>query len=337
MLYPKRNINYRRRLHRHNTINRNLLSHRNYKIIDNKTIHNKTNYTYCPNSRQLHFYISLFILTIIIVSITLNRLELNIVLKQVRAEGIDYDSFREMLIPVKMIKNIKNELNKEEIKNSEIAKDRSQQTYNTTDYITLAMLLNSYNLNNSRSIRKRNRNYLIDNLSHNKSFMELKEYYKAILGDIKCFPVVPNSDGKFNISFTDTWNNYRSYGGNRRHEGTDLMSGENIRGVYPVISMTDGTVEKMGWLEQGGYRVGIRGTYGAYYYYAHLDSYAQDIKIGNSIKAGKFLGYMGDSGYGTEGTIGKFDVHLHVGIYVETDFGELSVNPYWILRYLEAL
>ena len=115
------------------------------------------------------------------------------------------------------------------------------------------------------------------------------------------------------------------------------MSKENIRGVYPIVSMTDGTVEKMGWLEQGGYRIGIRGTYGAYYYYAHLDSYAPGLKIGESIKAGDFLGYMGDSGYGTEGTVGKFDVHLHVGIYVETDFGELSVNPYSVLLYLESI
>ena len=46
---------------------------------------------------------------------------------------------------------------------------------------------------------------------------------------------------------------------------------------------------------------------------------------------------MGDTGYGkTEGTIGNFDVHLHLGIYIRTDhLEEMSVNPYWILRYLE--
>ena len=46
---------------------------------------------------------------------------------------------------------------------------------------------------------------------------------------------------------------------------------------------------------------------------------------------------MGDSGYGTEeGTVGMFDVHLHVGIYIKTEkYKELSVNPYWILKYLE--
>ena len=46
---------------------------------------------------------------------------------------------------------------------------------------------------------------------------------------------------------------------------------------------------------------------------------------------------MGDTGYSkVEGTTGNFDVHLHVGIYFKTDhFDELSVDPYWILKYLE--
>ena len=45
---------------------------------------------------------------------------------------------------------------------------------------------------------------------------------------------------------------------------------------------------------------------------------------------------MGDSGYGPEGTTGMFDVHLHLGVYLRTDhYEELSVNPYWILRFLE--
>ena len=45
---------------------------------------------------------------------------------------------------------------------------------------------------------------------------------------------------------------------------------------------------------------------------------------------------MGDSGYGDEGTTGKFAVHLHLGLYIDTPAQkEISVNPYWILRYLE--
>ena len=61
------------------------------------------------------------------------------------------------------------------------------------------------------------------------------------------------------------------------------------------------------------------------------------VKVGDKVKAGSLLGYMGDSGYGKqENTVGNFAVHLHLGIYIRTDhYEELSVNPYWILKYLE--
>ncbi|MFU0826564.1 MAG: Peptidase-M23 domain-containing protein [Lachnoclostridium sp.] len=268
------------------------------------------------------FWSLLLLITLFIVGTTQNRLELKITAQRLKSEGIDYDSFREMLIPVKTLDKVKVTFNR----NSEKA----------ADYVTVFMLLNKYDLRKGKNPGKRNMEYFIKELSDNNSFKELKSYYHAILSDIKCFPVAPDSEGRFHITFTDTWNQHRSYGGNRRHEGTDLMSGENIRGQYPVVSMTDGVVEKMGWLEKGGYRIGIRGKNGAYFYYAHLESYAMDLKIGDAVVAGQLLGYMGDSGYGPEGTVGKFDVHLHVGIYVDTDFGELSVNPYWILLYLET-
>ena len=115
------------------------------------------------------------------------------------------------------------------------------------------------------------------------------------------------------------------------------MAEDNIRGKYPVVSMTDGVVENIGWLELGGYRIGIRSRHGGYFYYAHLYSYADGISEGDKVKAGKILGYMGDTGYGKEeGTYGMFDVHLHVGIYINDDDGnEKSINPYPYLKFAE--
>ena len=87
--------------------------------------------------------------------------------------------------------------------------------------------------------------------------------------------------------------------------------------------------------ELGGYRVGIRSPKGVYFYYAHLDSYAE-IEEGDPVKAGDLLGFMGDTGYSKkEGTMGMFPVHLHVGIYLIHDGEEISVNPYQPLKYLE--
>ena len=60
-----------------------------------------------------------------------------------------------------------------------------------------------------------------------------------------------------------------------------------------------------------------------------------DIREGDTVKAGQLLGFMGDSGYGPEGTKGEFDVHLHLGIYSWGTGEEISVNPYYLLRSLE--
>ena len=54
--------------------------------------------------------------------------------------------------------------------------------------------------------------------------------------------------------------------------------------------------------------------------------------------AGQLLGFMGDSGYGEEGTTGMFDVHLHVGIYFyDTEGREISMNPYFFLQELQGI
>lgn len=162
---------------------------------------------------------------------------------------------------------------------------------------------------------------------------------KALLRDVEKEAVyypIPEStvDKSLSVSMADTWMYEREYGGKRGHEGTDIMADKNKRGVYPVLSMTDGHVTNLGWLEKGGYRVGIASESGTYYYYAHLDSYG-NIKKGDPVKAGELLGYMGDSGYGKEGTKGKFPVHLHVGIYTYRGGTEISVNPYYVLKKLK--
>ena len=177
----------------------------------------------------------------------------------------------------------------------------------------------------------------------------LKQYYPGKLQDIlkielvvwedlKYFPVpLCETDDTLATSFENSWKFARNFGGERQHEGTDIMALVNERGRYPIISMTDGTVEKIGWLRLGGYRIGIRSPSGGYYYYAHLYDYAKDFQEGDEVKAGELLGFMGDSGYGEEGTIGQFAVHLHVGIYVDDENGEeMSLNPYWALKWLES-
>lgn len=167
---------------------------------------------------------------------------------------------------------------------------------------------------------------------------KLSAAYETILSDIRYFPIPKgNSEASRNYGYEDTWGAERSYGGERYHEGTDIMDGGNGSGFFPIISVSDGIVEHVGWLELGGWRLGIRAPQGAYFYYAHLSSYDHEFIPGEEIRAGQLLGFMGDTGYSQiEGTTGNFAVHLHFGIYFRTDhYEEISVNPYWILKYLE--
>ena len=62
-----------------------------------------------------------------------------------------------------------------------------------------------------------------------------------------------------------------------------------------------------------------------------------DLKQGDKVKAGSLLGYMGIPAMANRRTqLAILPLHLHLGIYIRTDhYEELSVNPYWILKYLE--
>lgn len=184
----------------------------------------------------------------------------------------------------------------------------------------------------------RSSSYTINENRETDEFSYYMEKVDQVSSEIQCFPVVKEgTDERYPVSYDNTWGAERTYGGERTHEGCDLMAISNERGKYKVCSMTDGVVKNIGWLEQGGWRIGIESDAGTYYYYAHLDSYEKAFEKGERVVAGQILGRMGDSGYGKEpGTKGNFAVHLHVGIYLKDLEGkERAVNPYWYLKRLE--
>lgn len=208
--------------------------------------------------------------------------------------------------------------------------------------LTILMVDQNFDLEtlHSKSLKINDFNKIYENIWKNNkdAYSILLKSYEGIWEDLIYFPVpISTVNEKALVSYEDSWMYERTFGGNRGHEGTDIMAKIQKRGYYPIISMTKGVVEQIGWLPQGGYRIGIRGEHGAYFYYAHLSDYAEDFQIGEEIEAGELLGFMGDTGYSeVEGTTGNFDVHLHVGIYINTeDNTSISVNPFWILKYLE--
>uniref|UniRef100_UPI003FEEDC94 M23 family metallopeptidase n=1 Tax=Blautia sp. TaxID=1955243 RepID=UPI003FEEDC94 len=161
--------------------------------------------------------------------------------------------------------------------------------------------------------------------------------YGIFWEDLQYFPAAGRKEVQGQqFFFENSWHARRTFQGERLHEGCDIFGREEKSGYYPILSMTDGIVEKVGWLPLGGYRIGIRSPGGGYFYYAHLSSYAREFQTGEQIKAGEVLGFLGDTGYGEEGTAGKFVPHLHLGIYVRTQTEEEhALNPYPVLQFLQ--
>ena len=161
--------------------------------------------------------------------------------------------------------------------------------------------------------------------------------YGIFWEDLQYFPAAGRKEVQGQqFFFENSWHARRTFQGERLHEGCDIFGREEKSGYYPILSITDGIVEKVGWLPLGGYRIGIRSPGGGYFYYAHLSSYAREFQTGEQIKAGEVLGFLGDTGYGEEGTAGKFVPHLHLGIYVRTQTEEEhALNPYPVLQFLQ--
>jgi murein DD-endopeptidase MepM/ murein hydrolase activator NlpD len=110
----------------------------------------------------------------------------------------------------------------------------------------------------------------------------------------------------------DTWHAPRGDG--RRHEGQDIFA----RRGTPVLSATNGYIYKIGENNLGGQTVSVIGSGGRVYYYAHLDSYAKGIEVGNRVTTRTVLGYVGTTG-NAQGT----PPHLHFGVYTMTG----AINP----------
>lgn len=149
---------------------------------------------------------------------------------------------------------------------------------------------------------------------------KLYKHFKTTDIDTHTFPIPVRSE----YSYRGTWGANRGWGGRRIHEGTDLFAGYGTQ----VVSTSYGVVEVKGWNQFGGWRIGIRDNHNSYHYYAHLGSYNKDIKVGDIVEPGTLLGYVGSSGYGKEGTSGKFPPHLHYGIYKFNGRTEWAFDPY---------
>lgn len=124
---------------------------------------------------------------------------------------------------------------------------------------------------------------------------------------------------------SDTFNDAR--GGGRVHDAIDIMAPKGTA----VFAVNDGKVVKLFNSKLGGltvYQFDPNETHA--YYYAHLDSYAVNIKEGSAVKRGDIIGYVGSTGNASPD-----GPHLHFAIFVlgpEKKWWQgTAINPYPLL------
>jgi peptidoglycan LD-endopeptidase LytH len=125
----------------------------------------------------------------------------------------------------------------------------------------------------------------------------------------------------------DSWGDARADGA-RQHHAIDIMA---ARGT-PVLAAAAGTVEKIFESKDGGHTVYIRRSDPAWQdYYAHLDTYAPDLREGIAIRQGQQIGTVGSSGDASAEA-----PHLHYEIHHmapgEGWWKGKEINPYPILH-----
>ena len=121
-------------------------------------------------------------------------------------------------------------------------------------------------------------------------------------------------------NLTDTWGASRSSG--RLHEGIDIMAPRGTK----VFSATEGLVADLRNNNLGGKVIWIMGPSGSWHYYAHLDGHKRNLQVGDYVKKGDLIGYVGNTGNAR-----YTSPHLHYGIYLDGK-GRSAVNPYPYLR-----
>lgn len=92
----------------------------------------------------------------------------------------------------------------------------------------------------------------------------------------------------------------------RVHQGIDWAAPPGT----PIMSAFEGTVEFAGSNGAFGNFVRIKHPNGLATGYAHMSAFAQGLKVGQSVKAGELIGYVGTTGLST-------GPHLHFELYVD--------------------
>lgn len=140
------------------------------------------------------------------------------------------------------------------------------------------------------------------------------------------YPVVVPVAGVSVAELVDTFAEAR--GTDRRHLAIDILAPTGT----PVLAAASGRVLRMHRSPRGGITLYLVDHQDGYvYYYAHLDAYAADLRVGDDVEAGQLIGYVGHTGNAHESV-----PHLHFAIWQQrpggSGWGGRPVNPYLALK-----
>ena len=81
--------------------------------------------------------------------------------------------------------------------------------------------------------------------------------------------------------------------GGRLHQGVDMIA---VRGT-PLVAIEAGVIQRIGTTSSlGGNTIWLRGNGGDEWYYAHMDTHASGLFVGQSVTAGQAVGTVGSTG-----------------------------------------
>ena len=117
----------------------------------------------------------------------------------------------------------------DDFRSMELGELIASQTSIDYDALTTLMLDHEYDLRDQESLVYENSSVLARKPIE---YRKLKNAYESILTDLKYFPIPLSSRSEIpEISYGDSWGESRKYGGERPHEGCDIM-GTGMEDVY---------------------------------------------------------------------------------------------------------
>ena len=152
-----------------------------------------------------------------------------------------------------------------------------------------------------------------------------KKHRRRISRPLKVTPLLGQGNYVFPVvgsaGYGDSYGAFRGDVHGKWHHGDDIFAALGA----PVVAVANGTINRVGWHERGGWRLWVRDAAANQFYYAHLSGYAPRVFHTRHVRAGDVLGFVGNTGDAIASPPHlHFEVHPHQLLRLRYDG---AVNP----------